>query len=70
VWETSRPLGDVRSKLYYNLAQIFSEDVVIRAMASLPHETDPKVICNRIISMESSSSTGIASGGGNGNTQL
>jgi len=57
VWETSRPHGDVRSKLYYYLAKLFDEDAVIRAMASLPHETDPKVICNLIISMESSATS-------------
>jgi ribonuclease ZC3H12 len=58
VWETSRPhTGDVRSKLYYYLAKLFDEDQVIRAMNSLPHETDAKVICEKILSMESSSAT-------------
>ena len=63
VWETSRPHGDVRSKLYYYLAKLFDEDAVIRAMASLPHETDPKVICNLIISMESSNATSTTAAG-------
>lgn len=62
VWETSRPHGDVRSKLYYYLAKLFDEDAVIRAMASLPHETDPKVICNLIISMESSATSTTTAG--------
>jgi len=72
VWETSRPHGDVRSKLYYYLAKLFDEDAVIRAMASLPHETDPKVICNLIISMESSNATTStpAPAAGNGNAQI
>ena len=58
VWETSRPhTGDVREKLYYYLAKLFDEDSVMRAMNSLPHETDPKVICTHIISMENSATT-------------
>merc|ERR1712223_2322698 len=69
VWETSRPHGDVRSKLYYYLAKLFDEDAVTRAMASLPHETDPKVICNLIISMESSNATSTTAAG-TGNAQI
>jgi len=70
VWETSRPHGDVRSKLYYYLAKLFDEDAVIRAMASLPHETDPKVICNLIISMESSATSTTTTTAGTGNAQI
>lgn len=44
--------NDPRSNMFYDLSRIFPEDTVRRAMADLPHETDPKVICQHICSME------------------
>lgn len=61
VWESLRagqtaasPHEDARSKMYFILAQLFDEDTVRRAMASLPNETDPKVICSHICAMQES----------------
>lgn len=62
VWESLRAGGqtasssheDARSKMYFILAQLFDEDTVRRAMASLPDVTDPKVICSHICAMQES----------------
>lgn len=53
VWDSQRPAdGGDRSKLYYHLASLFPEDKVRRAMASLPDETDPEIICTHILYMD------------------
>jgi hypothetical protein len=50
VWESSGPnTQQDRSKMFFFLSKIFDAEDVRRAMASMPHETDPKVICKHLV---------------------
>ena len=47
-----------REGIYNNLTNIFDDELVRRAMNALPYETDPKVLCKHILSMEKTPNAG------------
>jgi len=67
VWEASGPCISGREGLYSNLVKLFGEELVRRAMNAMPHETDPKVLCKHILTLENSSGSAVATSGLTGN---